>query len=31
MELVQKLVFLNKPFGYISNNVKKIIGVSIKS
>lgn len=25
MELVKKLVFLNSPFGYISNNVKKII------
>ncbi|MEB8417300.1 hypothetical protein NGG16_07515 [Enterococcus casseliflavus] len=25
MELVQKLIFLNSPFGYISNNVKRII------
>lgn len=25
MELVQKLIFLNSPFGYISNNVKKVI------
>ena len=25
MELVKKLIFLNSPFGYISNNVKKII------
>lgn len=25
VELVKKLIFLNSPFGYISNNVKKII------
>lgn len=25
MELVQNLIFMNKPFGYISNSVKKII------
>jgi hypothetical protein len=25
MDLVKKLIFLNSPFGYISNNVKKVI------